>query len=359
MEDAAPPGVSGPPGLVVVGASAGGVDVLVRLVSGMPADFPGCVLVVLHVPADSPSALPSILDRAGPLPVRHARDGERLVGGTVLVAPPDRHLVVLDGVTALSRDPRENDHRPAIDVLFRSAARAWGPRVTGVVLSGALDDGAAGLGVVRSVGGRCLVQDPEEAHYASMPAAALLAVPDAEVLAVEAVPGRLSEILQVARVAAAGPVPADPAGAGTEPASHRRTDGTGELTGFGCPVCGGMLHAVDQGSLRSFRCSLGHAWSPDSLLARQGTALEGALWMALRGLEDKVALLGHLRDNATERGASRSADRFERSRVESVDAALLVRRMLTEDGPADDGLEPATVARTAGRAMQDQDEETT
>src|SRR5579884_3723136 len=161
--------------LVVMGASAGGVEALRRVVAGLPAELPAAICIVLHLAPDSPSALPKILERAGALPCRAASDGEPLEPGSVLVAPPDRHLVVEDGRVRLTVGPRENGHRPAIDTLFRSAA-ARGDRVVGVVLSGTRDDGAAGLAVIKANGGGAIVQDPKEAMYAGMPRSALASV---------------------------------------------------------------------------------------------------------------------------------------------------------------------------------------
>ena len=159
--------------LVVIGASAGGVEVLTRVVKDLPSDLPAAICIVLHVAPGSPSLLAHILSRAGTLPCRPARDGERLREGVILVAPPDHHLAIEDSQVRLSVGPRENGHRPSIDVMFRSAAQALDSRVVGVVLSGTLDDGAAGLAVIKANGGGTIVQDPRDAMHAGMPTSAI------------------------------------------------------------------------------------------------------------------------------------------------------------------------------------------
>lgn len=162
--------------VVVIGASAGGIEALTRIASQLPADLPAAVFVVLHMSAGSPSALPAILSRRGPLPARHPRSGDATESGNIYVAPPDHHMHVEPGVVLLGRGPRENRVRPAIDVLFRSAGIAYGPRVIGVVLTGYLDDGAAGLIAIKRHGGLAVVQDPADAQCPGMPKAALEAV---------------------------------------------------------------------------------------------------------------------------------------------------------------------------------------
>ena len=159
--------------VVVVGASAGGVEALAALAHALPAVFGAPILVVLHVPPTGTSVLPGILSRAGRLPAVHARDGETVEAGHIYVAPPDSHLLISGRLLQLTRGPRENGHRPAIDPLFRSAAASHKRRAAGVVLSGTLDDGTAGLFAIKQGGGATLVQDPAEALYGAMPASAI------------------------------------------------------------------------------------------------------------------------------------------------------------------------------------------
>jgi two-component system chemotaxis response regulator CheB len=170
--DSAPPSRD----IIVIGASSGGVETLMTVVAGLPADLPAVFFVVLHIPAWSKSRLPEILRRTGKLPASHPSDGEPIGRGHIYVAPPDLHLLLRDGRMRLVRGPRENNHRPAIDPLFWSAAMTYGPRVVGVVLSGALDDGSAGLVAVKAGGGIAIVQDPRDAMFPDMPRNALRAV---------------------------------------------------------------------------------------------------------------------------------------------------------------------------------------
>ena len=237
--------------VVVIGASAGGVETLVRVVGGLPADLRAAICIVLHLAPGSPSALPSILQRAGVMPCRAAVDGEELRDGEILVAPPDRHLVVSDGRALLTVEARENGHRPAVDALFRSAAAAQDGKVVGVILSGTRDDGTAGLAMIKSCGGTAIVQDPAEAAYPGMPASALAHV---EVDAV--VPSdRIAEtIVRVVNgdLHPVGPPSGHPPGGNPRPAdrSGKRAAVEHPIEGNGaqdqqpvtstCPECGGV-----------------------------------------------------------------------------------------------------------------------
>jgi len=318
-------------GIVVVGASAGGVEALADLATSLPDDLPAAVFVVLHLPATGTSALPEILRRHGPLPAAHVRDGEPIQSGRVYVAPPDHHVVLRTGHVHLSRGPRENGHRPAIDPLFRSAAREYGTRVIGVVLSGTLDDGTAGLLAIKSRGGVAVVQDPEDALYTGMPGNALEHV-QVDHVASAASMGKLLASL-IANLAEPPPAPAlsdMQVEVEMEGFSLEAFEGThpGRPSGFSCPDCNGVLWQIQDGGLERYRCRVGHAWSPESLLTQQSEALEAALWVALRSLEERAALARRLAEPARRRGYSITATRFEEQAAEAQQAARLVRDLL-------------------------------
>jgi two-component system, chemotaxis family, protein-glutamate methylesterase/glutaminase len=330
--------------LVVVGASAGGVEALSTLVGGLPVSYPGTLLVVLHVAPGSTSVLPRILDRAGPLPAAHAVHGDPLTRGRVVVAPPDHHLLVGDGRVELSAGPRENGHRPAVDVLFRSAARAYGPRVVGVVLSGTLDDGSAGLVAVREGGGTTVVQDPDDALYSGMPANAIATVGPQHVLALADIPALLVELAGPATGSAEHPWPGDdardqPEGELTDREARIATvaadellapDGPGEPSGLSCPDCHGVLHVVgERGGLQRFRCRVGHVWSLESLVAGQDAAVEAALWGALRALEERGVVARQMADRADADGRHLTAERFRASVEDARRSASVLRDLLT------------------------------
>jgi len=323
--------------LVVVGASAGGVETLLQLLRGLPSDLPAAVLVVLHLPTEARSALPEILDRVCALPVRQAADGEPLQLGTVSVAVPDRHLMVAGDQILLSRGPRENGHRPAVDVLFRSAARSAGRRVVAVVLSGALDDGTAGMIAVRARGGVGIAQDPSDAMYPSMPRHAAEMGGAEHVAPVEKVVPLLLELLSEDISGVEEPPPSqlmdtETAMANLEPEALNADDRPGVPSGYGCPSCHGALLAIAEGGMERFRCRVGHAWSPEALAAEQSQALEGALWMALRSLEERAALSLRMGERAEQRGHRLSARTFRQRHDEAQEAAGILRRLLQRGG---------------------------
>jgi two-component system chemotaxis response regulator CheB len=322
--------------VVVVGASAGGVEALRALAGGLPPDYPGAVLMVLHVPREGPTALPAILSRSGPLPAALAVDGEELRGRRIYIAPNDRHLLIVDGHLRLTRGPTENGHRPAVDPLFRSVARAYGNRVIGVVLSGARDDGAAGLALIAAQGGTTVVQDPADALYPSMPRAAIEHVrPDHVVPAAKL--GDLIGEITAGPLAGSAPPPddllLDAEVAMSNLAPVTTDDFAASPAGYGCPSCGGSLFEILGSPLPRYRCRVGHAWSPDSLLDEQAVALEGALWMALRALEEKSALSRRMADDRLARRSS-TGRRFRDIADEAESAGATIRDLIARIGSA-------------------------
>jgi two-component system chemotaxis response regulator CheB len=319
--------------IVVVGASAGGVEALRTVVAGLPDDLDASIFVVLHLPTVGTSVLPAILSRVGPVEAVHAEDGSRVERGRIYVAPPGVHLHLEDGLIRLTNGPRENGHRPAIDPLFRSAARVYGPRVVGIVLSGVLDDGAAGLAYIKSRGGVALVQDPEDALYPMMPAAAIDAVEPDRVAAAEDLAALIVEY--------AGTPPA-PTLTPPEPPEHlhgfeafievdrsaSEQPRPGEPSGFTCPECNGGLWETSEAGVLRFRCRTGHEYSFEALLADQSAHVEAALWSALRALEEKAAMTRRMAARSRERGHRLNAERFERRANGAVEEAVLLRSLL-------------------------------
>jgi two-component system, chemotaxis family, protein-glutamate methylesterase/glutaminase len=340
--------------IVVVGASAGGVESLRTLVAELPGNLPAAVVVVLHVAATGRSVLPSILSRAGEMAASHPEDGEPIEHGKIYVAPPDRHIVVHENTLGVQAGPKEDGHRPAIDPLFRSAASHYGPRVVGVVLSGTLDDGASGLRSIKEAGGLALVQDPDEAMYESMPRAAIAnSHPDAVVPA--AVIGRMIGEVAGTPVEQEEEAMADVNDEGESGRDMMDEDPQhGRRAAFACPDCGGGLWEVEDGGLLRFRCRVGHAFSEASMLERQSDALETALWTGLRVLEERAALAHRLSKRLATRGSAATGRRFERQAAEAEAHAGNLRELLESIGvtaapdPAAEQAEQVEKARRAG-----------
>jgi two-component system, chemotaxis family, protein-glutamate methylesterase/glutaminase len=336
--------------IVVIGASAGGVEALRTIAAGLPGDLPAAVFVVLHLPSGGTSVLPAILQRAGDLPASSALDGEPVEPGRIYVAPPDHHLLVDDDVVRLARGPRENGHRPAIDTLFRSAARSYGSRTIGVVLSGVLDDGTAGLATIKAAGGPTIVQDPDDALYAAMPRAAIAYVDPDHVVDADAIP----EL--VVRLTKEPPRPeADPPGGSddvleeTLVAVDRGSSDQpqpGEPSGFTCPECSGGLWEARENGVPRFRCRTGHQFSVETLLSEQSQSVEAALWSALRALEERAAMAREMAVRFNRRGHRVTSARWERRADQAVHQAVVVRDLLQRIHP-DEEPTPVRVADEA------------
>jgi len=303
--------------VVVIGASAGGVAALTEVVRGLPADLAAAVFVVLHIPAHRSSDLPAVLQRAAKLPVASALDGQGIEPGRIYVAPPDRHLVLQPGLIRLTRGPRECRCRPAVDVLFRSAASAYGSRAIGVVLSGTLDDGTAGLWAIKDCGGVALVQDPASAEFTSMPESACRYV---EVDATVPLEHMAPEIVRrVAQLASSVTAPVQPSEKLLiETAIAVDADGIrngvlklGSPSGYTCPECHRALVRIEDGPIVRFRCHSGHAYSTSTLLSEINGSIDRGIWDAVRAIEERSLLLRDIGRRSSIAGLDASASRCD------------------------------------------------
>ncbi len=322
-----------------MGASAGGIAALSEVLREMPADISAAFLVTLHLSARSESILPRILGRASGLRADQGADGEKIEAGRILVAPPNRHMVLNDGHVHLTLGPRENRQRPSIDPMFRSAAESYGKNVVGIVLSGMLDDGAAGLAVIKQRGGLCIVQEPTEALYPDMPQSALAEAKPHLCLLKEEIRSLLLGLNENHSVAAWKKLKTQRCRAeefDETLASHNAATGKwkqmskdfGEPTGFVCPECDGPLWETDAAGLQQFSCLVGHAYSPKSLLAAQGEAVEHALWTALRALEERAELQRRLAVKAARVKNHIAANSFGARAKETERHAATLRRLI-------------------------------
>ncbi|MBU8543449.1 MULTISPECIES: chemotaxis protein CheB [Roseomonadaceae] len=322
--------------IIVLGASAGGVEVLSTVCRGLADDLPAAVFVVQHVSPGGLSRLPEILSRAGPLKAHHAVEGERVELGRIYVALPDRHLLLDDGGdrVLLRRGPQENRARPAVDALFRSAAVACGSRVIGVVLSGMLDDGAEGLDAIRRCGGVTVVQDPADAEWPDMPCNARERAGAEHCLPAADLPALL---LRLARSAAgpAVPIPAElvlEARISRQELTVMSEDITtvGKPSALGCPECGGVLNVVGEATAPRFRCQVGHAYGPKTLAAHQAESLDKALGVAYRTQRDRRNLYLSMERAARQRNRMQEAARWQKSADEAQRFADLIGTAVDE-----------------------------
>lgn len=339
--------------LVLIGGSAGSIEPLQQILERLPADFPGTILVTIHVSPHSPGHLVDMLRQNSRIPVSYAEDAQRLQPGRALVAPPDRHLLVQDGTLRLSRGPRENRARPAVDPMFRSAAESYRERVVAIVLSGMLDDGAQGLLAVSRAGGKIIVQDPSEAMYPEMPQAALRYAEVEEVLPARDIGPRLVELV----AEPAEPV-ADPEAAAVpngDDFGRAGYDTSGTPSGFACPDCHGALWELREGDLIRFRCRTGHAFSADNAAAGMDEEVERALWAALRSLEEKGALARKLMADAAGRDIPVVVGMYEKRLRDAEANARTIRRML---GAEKARMAEITEARSASERAEEERERT-
>lgn len=323
-----------PKRLVVVGASAGGLEALRGLVSRIPETFSGAICLAIHTSPDSPGILADILDRSGPLPATSAHDGQRIEAGRIYVAPPDRHVLIEPGRLRVTKGPREHGFRPAIDPLFRSAAQVFGPSAIGVVLTGNLDDGTAGLWTIKKLGGTAIVQDPADALFPSMPEHAMKHVGVDHVVPLAQLAALLVELTTEApKELEPGQIPAhitmEVRIAKEQSPRDVGLERIGTPSPYACPECHGVLLEIEEGGRVRFRCHTGHAYSVESLLAATRKGIEEAMGVAQRALEEGSLLMHRiatqLKADSHEEVSARMLEASERAKRRAEAVGELMR----------------------------------
>ena len=343
---------------IVIGASAGGVQALSLLVANLPRELPAAVFIVLHIPPDAPSLLPSILARDSAVSVAHARDNEPIERGRVYVAPPDFHLLIEKEHVKLVHGPKENFHRPSIDALFRSAARWAGPRTIGVVLTGARSDGTAGMRAIKQRGGITIVQDPAEALFPSMPMNVVQGIKVDYSLPLREIAPLLNELsYQSADDEGRYPLPGS-VEIETEIAPQdlesdeliRSVEKLGKVSKLTCPDCNGALWEMNDEEMLRFRCHVGHAFSAESLNDGQDQMIETALWSAVRALEEQIILAKRIIERARRTNLTRAVQKYEKRAQEAEDHSSTIRQLLLRIGKGDIAETPLQETNKAGNS---------
>jgi two-component system chemotaxis response regulator CheB len=297
--------------IVVIGGSAGSIEAMQQILQVLPADLPAAVCVIMHLTPSVRSYLAQVLGRRARMAVCQAADSDRIEHGRGYVAQPDRHLLIANNHVHLTRGPKEGLHRPSINVTFRSAAVTHGPRVIGIVLSGLLDDGAAGLWEIAQEGGTTIVQDPEDAAFPSMP---LNAIEDA----------RVDFRLKATEM---GKVVTDLVNGTEEPGrdqGSRPVEAHQQYMGFTCPECRGPLYTQERGGPVEFRCRVGHVMSLKTLLDEENSMQERKLYEAIVALEEGADLAEY----ASGQVSSAEADRLRNEAVQLRKHAAAVRQII-------------------------------
>lgn len=317
------------PVIIVIGTSQGGVAALQLLVAALPADLAAAVFIVLHTGAHK-SELPQLLSHAGPLLAAHAENGAQIQSGHIYVAPPDYHLVVERGHMRLMKGPKENWARPAIDPLFRSAAHAYGANVIGVILTGGLNDGTAGLFELKELGGTTVVQDPDDAENPSMPRSALTHVRIDHCVTLQQLPQLLVRLVD--KMAHATEL-------GQETRVLAREQGQGMTADYTlarpiaitCPDCGGALRQSNIGTLAQFKCHIGHVYTAEIIIQAQMAALEKSLEMAMRSLSERAELCRQMADLIEDKPGLPDVKEWEAAAKEAKEQTLLLRGIVQRE----------------------------
>lgn len=324
--------------IIVIGASSGGFQAIQTLVAGLPRTLPASIFVVWHMSPDMLGVLPYVLNKLDTLPASNAVDGETIEPGRIYVAPPDHHLLVEESCVRVTRGPKENRFRPAVDPLFRSAAFTFRTRVIGIVLSGALGDGTSGLWLIKHFGGRTIVQHPRDATVPSMPESALREVEVDHVVPVSEMPGLLERLC-------AEPLPQEPkhisimdeqrtekeikVAKGDKEASEGIMQ-LGELSPYACPECHGVLSALREGERIRYRCHTGHAYSAESLLASVTEAIDDSLWNAIRAIEESIMMLNLAGDHHADQNDPRLAAQYFQKATEARQRLVVLQELVTK-----------------------------
>jgi two-component system chemotaxis response regulator CheB len=314
--------------VLAIGTSAGGFDALRFLASEFARDFPASVLVTIHLSSQFRSALDAILTQAGPLPASFAVDGEKFERSRIYIAPAERHLIVENEQLRLGSGPRENNARPSLDPLFRSAALCCGPRTVGAVLTGTLGDGAAGLSALKQSGGVTVVQDPSDAAFAEMPTTALIRSRPDHVVSLASMPALFDKLVRQ-------PVgPAQPVASNLQYEVNVASGGRGSMSEMdqigrrsvlACPDCHGVMWEIDEGELIRYRCHVGHAYSAEIMSLALDENLKRAFGTALRALDERIALARKLEAQSNTSGRSRIAESWAAKAREFEAEAEVIR----------------------------------
>jgi two-component system, chemotaxis family, protein-glutamate methylesterase/glutaminase len=316
--------------IIVVGASAGGSEALSKLCSTLPSDFKAAVFVVWHLGKMSEGYLPKILEKNSNLPVKNAEDDEEFKNGNIYIAPPDRHLIIQETKIRTTKGPKENRFRPSVDPLFRSAAYYFTNRVIGIILSGTLNDGTAGLWAIKDNGGISIVQNPLEAQFSGMPEDAIKNVEVDFVLPVNEI-GRLLPELIKEEVTEEDSKPAVPFSIEVEMAQEKKNGidamkKIGELTSYTCPECHGTLWKILEGKLLRFRCHTGHAYTAEYLLEHLEETLEDYMWNIKRGMSERINLLEQLTDKNS--GHSKKQETYEKRIKDAAEKIKIIDNLI-------------------------------
>lgn len=322
--------------IVVIGASAGSMEALLTVASGLPAHLSAAVLIVLHIPAYAPSKLREILKRVSSLPVVSPQDGDHIVPGHIYVPTPDRHLLAEANRIRVTRGPKENRARPSVDVLFRSAAYSFGPRVTGIVLSGNLGDGTAGLWAVKDRGGIAIVQSPDEAQFPSMPKSALEHVEVDYVLPVADMAATITRLVQEPIMTTKRHPNSESMGAEIkiamgEDALRAGTLELGTASSLTCPECHGVLMEIKEGPIVRYRCHTGHGFSSDVLFNQMNREIDTNIWNALRAIDEQIILLRKLEQLAKSDGDEMKLLRYHEQFHQLEKSRQLLRETVTSN----------------------------